>query len=117
MPVLSLLKTLFSYLPLSRVGGRRGAVECFDLPETLSGGIWASPFPTSPLRTVRAGFLAHGSPVLIFIPSSIEQDLRIPRPVPSLVRRPAPVPLPPVSGITPIIRVLWELCRHETRVW
>jgi hypothetical protein len=74
MPVVSTLEILSYYLPFSRVGGQRGAVECFDLPETLSGGIWASPFPTSPLRTVQAGFLAHGSPVLVFIPSSIEQD-------------------------------------------
>ncbi len=49
---------------------------------------------------MRAGFLAHGSPVLVFIPLSIEQDLRIPRPAPSLVRRPLPVPLRLVSGIT-----------------
>jgi hypothetical protein len=74
MPELSLLLMLFYYLCFSRVGGRRGAVYCFDLPATDAGGIWASPFPTSPLRTVRAGFLAHGSPVLVFIPLSIEQD-------------------------------------------
>ena len=86
-----------------RVGGQRGAVWCFDLPETVSGGISASPFLTSPLRTGRAGFLAHGSPVQVFIPSSLEQDLRISRPAPSLVRRSLPVPLPHVLGITPIV--------------
>ena len=66
---------------------------------------------------MRAGFLAHGSPVLIFIPLSIEQDLRIARPAPSLVRRPVPVPLRLVSGIALSIWLLWELRRHEARAW
>jgi hypothetical protein len=68
-------KPIFSLRRIaSRVGGQRGAVWGFDLPETFSGGISASPFPTSSLRTVRAGFLAHGSPVKVAIPLSIEQD-------------------------------------------
>jgi hypothetical protein len=64
---------------------------------------------------VRAGFLAPGSPVLIVIPSSIEQGLRITRPVPSLVRLPVPVPLRLVSGITLSVWLLWELRRHQAR--
>jgi hypothetical protein len=64
---------------------------------------------------VRAGFLAHGSPVKVAIPLSIEQDLRITRPAPSLVRRPLPVPLRRVSGITLSIWLLWELRRPEPR--
>ena len=58
----------------------------FDPPEMPSGGILASPFLTSSSRTRRAAFTAMGSPVSVSISLSNEQDLRIARPAPSLVK-------------------------------
>ncbi len=53
--------------PRNRVGGQRGTVHAFDLPEYTLSSISASPFPTAPLRTGRAPFSASGSPGPQFI--------------------------------------------------
>jgi hypothetical protein len=66
---------------------------------------------------VRAGFLAHGSLGKVPISSSLEQGLRITRPVPFPVRIPLPVPLRPVPDVTPGIWLLWELRRLEARAF
>ena len=65
---------------LCRVGGKRGAGISSNLPEKDFPLRWYyedSPFLTAPLRTVRAAFTAHGSPVSSDLPVRLRRISRL----------------------------------------
>jgi hypothetical protein len=82
--------------PLGRVGGQRGTESSSNLPARYLRRWYYedSPFLTAPLRTVRAPFNAHGSPVSSSLSSSSMTHLA---PLPGLSAV-LPASLRPVPG-------------------
>ena len=71
------------------------------------------PFPTTPSRTVRATFIAHGSPGMwLHLYWALAAST-----APVGLCPPSPAALPRVLGIPPGIWVLWPLCHHKPLGW
>jgi hypothetical protein len=101
---------------LNEVGGQRGAVLSLDLLETLSSSFIRTVLFQPPLPEPDRHLSAHPA---LQAWNVVCLDCLSPygsRPPPhNRGHFHSPVPLPHVSGITPIIRVLRELCHHAGR--